>query len=155
MPDLSNRFARTDFFRGSVLRCLRQVPTSTRPSDLNKIPRDYIHQDSLTGKSLIDLFEHRITDYGAQVFHTLPHLILLAIEPGINYARRKTAAYSNGFSNRLVAPPVLHLPPTRNLSYESLNRFDGVLTTASLAHRGNWYSHSPARPGAGTPGRCR
>jgi L-lactate dehydrogenase complex protein LldG len=101
-------------------------------TDWDKLPRDYIRRDSLTGQSLVDLFEHRITDYGANVFHATPDQILLTIERALVNRGAKRLLVPAGFPADWL-PGSCTFTSDNNLSYDALNRFDGVLTTATAA----------------------
>jgi len=101
-------------------------------TDRDKLPRDYIRRDSLTGQSLVDLFEHRITDYGANVFHATPDQILLTIERALVNRGAKRLLVPAGFPADWL-PGSCTFTSDNNLSYDALNRFDGVLTTATAA----------------------
>jgi L-lactate dehydrogenase complex protein LldG len=102
------------------------------PAEWDSLSRDYIRQDFLTGPAVVDLFEHRILDYGARVFRCNPSEIQDTIAK-VLADRRAT---------RMLIPagiPMEWLPIGQtftedgNLSHARLDGFDGVLTTATAA----------------------
>jgi len=105
----------------------------TNPSaDWEKLPRTYIRTDSLTGSAVIDLFEHRILDYGARVFRCQPEEVRETIAKILEERGAKHLVIPDGFpADWLAAGPVF--TPDINLSYDKLDKFDGVLTPATAA----------------------
>jgi L-lactate dehydrogenase complex protein LldG len=108
-------------------------PVTTDPSsDWAKLPRTYIHTDSLTGSAVIDLFEHRILDYGAHVFRCTADQIQATIAKILAVRGAKQLLLPEGFPVEWLTTTHAFTTDT-NLSYDTLNKFDGVLTTATAA----------------------
>jgi len=118
-----------------LARIQRSFPPAPRNSteDHAAIPRDYVQSASLDPESRLDLFEERLRDYGTEVHRCapaqLPETIALAM---------RTAAIDKLLVSEDVAPSAL--PTTgasfihdENLTYEELDRSQGVLTGCAVA----------------------
>jgi L-lactate dehydrogenase complex protein LldG len=101
-------------------------------ADWQTLDRRYIRRDTLAGASLVELFEHRITDYGAHVFHTSPEGIRDTIEQVLTGRSAKNVLIPAGVPADWL-PASVDFTLDDNLAYDALNRFDGVLTTATIA----------------------
>jgi len=96
------------------------------------LSRDYIRRDSLTGSAVVELFEHRIIDYGAHVFRTSPENIRATIEKILTDRAARRMLIPDGLpAEWLPAGPSFIVDA--DLSYEKLDKFDGVITTATAA----------------------
>jgi L-lactate dehydrogenase complex protein LldG len=128
-PNPSSR----DAILSRIDAALALVERSGLPTnDWDHLSRDYIRNDSLTGPAVLELFEHRLLDYGARIYHTNAW--------GIQTTAAKILADRN--AKRMLIPeglPADWLPQQasfttdNNLSYEKLDSFDGVLTSATVA----------------------
>jgi len=98
-------------------------------SDWEKLSRTYIRSDSLTGAAVIDLFEHRILDYGAHVFRCKPEEVRATIAKILADRGTKQLIIPEGFPADWLTTGSTFTTDT-NLSY---GKFDGVLTTATAA----------------------
>jgi L-lactate dehydrogenase complex protein LldG len=106
---------------------------SADPSaEWEKLSRDYIRQDSLAGAQLLQLFEHRLIDYGARVFHSGSENIRQAIENILAERGAKQLLVPGGFPGDWL-PTSATFTPDDDLSYERIDGFDGVITTATAA----------------------
>jgi L-lactate dehydrogenase complex protein LldG len=106
---------------------------STNPAgDWEKIARDYIRQDVLAGSAVIGLFEHRLVDYGAHLFHCAFGEIRSTIENILSDRSAKRLLIPSGLPAEWL-PANGSFTEDLNLSYDKLDSFDGVLTSASAA----------------------
>ena len=101
-------------------------------SEWESLSRGYIRHDSLSGSALIDLFEHRIVDYGAGVYRCTSDQIRQTIEEILVKRGAKRLLMPHGFATHWL-PDNFNFITDANLSYDQLNSFDGVLTTADAA----------------------
>jgi L-lactate dehydrogenase complex protein LldG len=101
-------------------------------ADWEKLSRDYIRTDSLTGTAVVELFEHRLKDYGANIFHCSADQIRETTKKILTDRAAKRLVIPAGISPDWLAPEITFLED-KDLSYDALNKVDGVLTTATIA----------------------
>ena len=116
-----------------IAAALGPVPAHPNPAaGWDKISRDYIRSDTLTGAAVLKLFEHRLTDYGARIFHTAPDQIRQTISEILAGRAAKKILLPAGIPTDWQSDGI-EFTQDINLSYQALDRFDGVLTTATAA----------------------
>jgi L-lactate dehydrogenase complex protein LldG len=114
-----------------IRRALGHSPAVT-PKEHFSIAREYVQRGSLDPEGKLDLFIDRLHDYGAQVYRCTEYEIRDTIE-GVLRARQK--------SGLLISPDIprewLSYPENftldDGLSYEEIDRSEGVLTGCALA----------------------
>lgn len=126
--------ARTSVLK-SIRRSLDQTP-SDRPEALaatwNTIPRDYLQSPRLATAEKLDLLEDRLRDYDAEVTRLSEDGVAAAIAAVLASRGDRSTVYPVGFPTSWL-PLGGSLAEDHNLSARELDRFDGVLTTATLA----------------------
>jgi L-lactate dehydrogenase complex protein LldG len=120
-----------DQILGRIRRATYHIATS-RASDYAVIAREYQQSGNLDEESRMNLFVQRLDDYGAVVYRCSPvHLPEIVAE-----------ALASRSKHRLLIPPNLPpewLPPAfefvrdNGLSYEAIDRSEGVLTGCAVA----------------------
>lgn len=115
-----------------VRAALADVPDSEKPDDV-AIPRDYRRSSDLAGEQVLDLFAENVADYGATVHRIRPDDLTVTLAEICRQRRVHTLVAPPGFPEQVVtgAGAVLMRdgPP---MSAASLDRADGVVTTAAL-----------------------
>lgn len=115
-----------------IQRSLAAVPRSST-GDHAAIQRSYIQAGKLDAKARLNLFEERVRDYGTEVYRCAQKQLPETIARAMNAV---------GFGKLLVTDDILKewLPPApfefsqdHDLSYEELDRSEGVLTTCEIA----------------------
>ena len=114
-----------------IQRCFPAKPRSSA-DDHAAIPRDYVQSGTLDSEARLELIEERLRDYGAEVYRCAPAQIAQTIGEAMAAA---------GIGKLLIAKniPQSWLPADRafgrdeNLSYEDLDRGQGILTTCAVA----------------------
>ena len=108
-------------------------PPPINPSgDWEHLPRNYIRTDSLTGPAVINLFQHRLLDYGAQLHRVTANEIQNTIEKALAARGARRMLIPTGLSVEWL-PGNFSFIQDNQLTYEKLDSFDGVLTSASVA----------------------
>jgi L-lactate dehydrogenase complex protein LldG len=132
-------------------RIQRSFPAEPRNStdDHAAIPRTYVQSPALDPEARLELFEERLRDYGTEVYRCAPAQLRETIAQAMNAA---------GITNLLVAdnvapewlpsashdeesrqaapegnPAALSFLRDRDLSYDDLDRSQGILTTCAVA----------------------
>ncbi|HTZ72915.1 MAG TPA: LUD domain-containing protein [Candidatus Aquilonibacter sp.] len=145
-----------------LARIQRSFPPTARNSaeDHASIPRDYVQSGSLDPESRLDLFEDRLRDYGTEVYRCvpaqLPETIALAMRtagidqllvaedvppsalPAHGSGGRSFGSDLKEVSEKGAFAPDANSAPLsfvqdENLSYEDLDRSQGVLTGCAVA----------------------
>jgi len=115
-----------------VRAALADVPAQETPQAV-AVSRDYRRRSDLTPQQVVDLFAETVADYGATV-HRVRSADLTATLAGICHQHRlRTLVAPAGFPEQVVTGAGVVLmrdgPP---MSATSLDRADGVITTAAL-----------------------
>jgi L-lactate dehydrogenase complex protein LldG len=126
-----------------IARIQRSFAPAARSSDDDHaaISRDYVQTGTLDPAARLDLFEERLRDYGSEVYRCvtaqLPETIatamnaacvrslVIADDIGPNWLPSAQKAQKNE-----VAPSFVR---DQNLSYETLDRSEGILTSCAVA----------------------
>lgn len=126
-----------------ISRIQRSFAPAARSSadDHAAIPRDYVQSGTLDTAARLDLFEERLRDYGTEVYRCvtaqLPDTIATAMDAagvkslviaddiGPNWLPSAQKAQKNG--------PAFSFIRDEGLSYETLDRSEGILTTCAVA----------------------
>ncbi len=122
--------------REEILTRIRQAigPTSEAATELawNAIARDYQHSGTLDREALIDLLEHRLHDYDANVYRAN----LSGLKPLLNeilHTRNKHRIAIDPGLPELLRPDGITLIEDTTPAFNLPDETDGVLTTATLA----------------------
>jgi L-lactate dehydrogenase complex protein LldG len=107
-------------------------PPANPAADWDHLTRNYIRNDSLVGSVVLDLFEHRLVDYGAHLHRIAASDIQSTIEKVLSDRGAKRMLIPAGLPAEWL-PGNVAFALDNNLSYEKLDSFDGVLTTAITA----------------------
>jgi L-lactate dehydrogenase complex protein LldG len=122
-----------DAILNRISAAIGPVAANANPdSDWEKLSREYIRSDSLTGSAVIELFEHRLKDYGANIFHCRADQIRETIRQILTDRSAKQIVIPAGISADWL-PAEITFVEDKSLSYDTLNKVDGVLTTATAA----------------------
>jgi L-lactate dehydrogenase complex protein LldG len=119
-----------------LARIQRSFPAVPRSSsdDHAAIPRDYIQTGSLDPEARIELFEERLRDYGTEVYRCAPAQLPETIAAAMSSAGISKLLVGKDVSdNWLPTTDGLSFARDRELSYEDLDRSEGVLTTCVSA----------------------
>jgi L-lactate dehydrogenase complex protein LldG len=111
------------------------TPGEGSPNPANEwesLSRDYVRHDSLTGSAVLELFEHRLSDYGAHIFRGRAENLRQTIGKILADRGVKQILIPEGLPTEWL-PAEISFTLDNNLSYEKLDSFDGVLTTATCA----------------------
>lgn len=101
-------------------------------ANYDAIPRAYRRAGSLKDVERVELFEHRLKEYGAGVRYALPGNIAIAIKEILGSRNKKNIVVPDGL-------PAAWLPEGpaftigNELTADHLDRFDGVLTGCTVA----------------------
>lgn len=114
-----------------IQRCFPAKPRSSA-EDHAAIPRDYVQSGTLDPEARLELFEERLRDYGTEVYRCAPAQLPDSIGEAMSSA---------GIKKLLIAKNIAQswLPADRtfirdeNLSYDDLDRSEGILTTCAVA----------------------
>jgi L-lactate dehydrogenase complex protein LldG len=112
---------------------MRPGEKSANPAnDWEKLSRDYICHDSLTGSAVLELLEHRLSDYGAHILHSTAGYMRETIGKILADRGLKKMLIPEGLPADWL-PAEISFTLDDNLSYEKLDGFPGVMTTATCA----------------------
>jgi L-lactate dehydrogenase complex protein LldG len=121
--------------------------TGNPAAEWSALQRDYIRVDSLTGPALIELFEHRLKDYGAGLYHCPEDQIRGTVGQILTARNARRLVIAPGTPPEWL-PDGITFVEDRELPYTDLNQMDGVLTgaTAGIAATGSIVlQHGPAQ----------
>jgi L-lactate dehydrogenase complex protein LldG len=107
-------------------------PTGDPAAEWAALQRDYIRADSLTGTALIELFEHRLKDYGAGVYHCTADQIRVTVGQILSARNARRLVVAPGTPHEWL-PENITFVEDRALAYTDLDQMDGVLTGATVA----------------------
>lgn len=122
-----------------LTRIQRSFPPTARSSaeEHAAIPREYIQAGTLDAEARLDLFEERLREYGTEVYRgtaaQLPETVAMAMNAaGVT---RLAIAEDIGPSwlPGAASGAALSFIRDENLSYEILDRTEGILTTCAVA----------------------
>jgi L-lactate dehydrogenase complex protein LldG len=132
MNDTTSSSAR-DAILNRIAAAIGPATARANPAaDWEKLSRDYIRADSLAGSAVIELFEHRIKDYGANIFHSAPDQVRQTIGEILTARAARQIVIPAGLPSDWLPEGITFIEDL-NLRYETLNKVDGVLTTATTA----------------------
>jgi len=121
--------------RADILKAVRRAiaaPPGDRAGDYAGIARDYAADGSLDAAQRTALFADRLTHYNVTV-HSADSASVSRVIGGVCAARgKRQLVVPDGFPAALLSASVEAVPDT-GLSYEDLDRREGVLTLATLA----------------------
>jgi L-lactate dehydrogenase complex protein LldG len=119
-----------------LARIQRSFPAVPRSSaeDHAAIPRNYVQTSSLDPEARLELFEERLRDYGTEVYRCapaqLPETIALAMSSAGVGRLLVANEVSEGWLPTMAGVSFAH---DRELSYEDLDKSEGILTTCAVA----------------------
>lgn len=123
-----------------IVRIQRSFAPAARSSadDHAAIPRDYLQTGSLDQKARLDLFEERLRDYGTDVYRCVTAQLPETIASAMNAANVSSLVVAddigpNFLPNSQKGATTLSFVRDENLSYEALDRSEGILTTCAVA----------------------
>jgi L-lactate dehydrogenase complex protein LldG len=116
-----------------IATALAPLPANLNPTaDWDRLERDYIRTDSLKGPAVIELFEDRLKDYGARIFHSAPAEIRQTIVQVLADRGARRIVVPTGVPSEWLGESVTFVEDLE-LPCDVLNQLDGVLTTATVA----------------------
>jgi L-lactate dehydrogenase complex protein LldG len=118
-----------------LARIQRSFPPAPRNSaeDHAAIPRDYVQSGSLDPESRLDLFEERLRDYGSEVYRCAPAQLPEMIAFAMNAAGIDKLLVAEDVPPSALPANSLSFVHDENLSYDDLDRSQGVLTGCAAA----------------------
>lgn len=132
--------------REEILAKLRAsiVPAKTdadRKLELASIPRTFRTKGALSSEHRIDLFEERLRDYGAGVYHTSKAELPLTLATVLGKRSKRTILASQGVPESWLwsqAQSEIRIIRDDNLSFDQLDKSEGVITgcTVGIAFTG-------------------
>ena len=126
--------------REEILAKIQQAVGDNRATcetEYAAIPREYRHDGQSTRTEILSLFASRLHDYDAVVHHCPPGLISATVDAAM-IARGKTTLLRPEHLPQEWLPPNRQFPPVDGLSYEEVDRGEGVITgcVAAIAFTG-------------------
>lgn len=120
-----------------IQRSFAPAPRSSA-EDHAAIPRDYVQIGTLDPAAQLDLFEERLRDYGTDVYRSAPAQLPDTIAIAMNAAGVKSLVIAddvgpNWLPSREKGGALLSFVRDEGLSYETLDRSEGILTTCAVA----------------------
>ena len=112
--------------KDAILGRIRTAVQSSPPRDI--IERRYRQADTVD----VHLFENRLIDYGVRVYHSSEQELQTTIATALTNAGKRYVLIPRGFPMNLL-PGNFEFVVDAALSYEQLDRAEGVLTTCALA----------------------
>ena len=128
MSELSG--ARTDIL--SAIRRVGPDAAVDRRTDYDAIARDYLRGGQRDESGRLELFAERLEHYGVGVHHSTAAALPAAITQACVARGRRRLVVPPGVPADIL-PGDLEFIADRELSYEELDRCDGVLTLVTLA----------------------
>jgi len=123
-----------------ISRIQRSFAPAARSSadDHAAIPRDYVQSGTLDQKARLDLFEERVRDYGTEVYRCVTAQLPDAIAAAMNAAGVKSLVIAddigpNWLPSQQKGSTAFSFIRDEGLSYEALDRSEGILTTCAVA----------------------
>ena len=98
----------------------------------NEIPRQYVHKTGLSLDNAKALLIERLRDYDAEVTESAPESLADAIRERLTASRRQSIAVPADLPAAWLAPGFNWITDN-GLSYEEIEKVDGVVTAASCA----------------------
>jgi L-lactate dehydrogenase complex protein LldG len=120
--------------RSAILNRIRTAnPSSGRQSsDYAQLPRDYVREGKLPPAEILALFEHRLVEYDAHVYHAEESGIAAMVNRLLS-ERSKTRLLIPTSLEKQWLPAGFEFQPDEALPFEALDRYDGVITAATVA----------------------
>jgi L-lactate dehydrogenase complex protein LldG len=136
--------------RESILSRVRSALSQNDPAELDTAPGDqaraYRQLGVLTAEQRLQLFENRLHEYGARVFHSteqdlqreIAHILLDGQQDGQNDTQKTKLVHPAGIPASWLSDRI-DWSVDEKLSFAEIERFDGVLTgaTAAVAESGS------------------
>lgn len=123
-----------------IARIQRSFAPAARASaeDHGAIPRDYVQTGALDQKARLDLFEERLRDYGTEVYRCVTAQLPETIATAMKAAAVSSLVVAddigpNFLPNLQKGGAALSFVRDEGLSYEVLDRSEGILTTCAVA----------------------
>lgn len=123
-----------------IARIQRSFAPAARSSadDHAAIPRDYLQSGALDSAACLDLFEERLRDYGTEVYRCVTTQLPETIATAMNAASVRSLVIAddvgpNWLPSTQKGGAALSFVRDQGLSYEALNRSEGILTTCAVA----------------------
>lgn len=128
--------------RAEILTRIRRVngtPGAAQNADAAwaALPREYVREGPLFIEEILRLFEERLTDYGAHVFHAVPDSLPRVIERILMDRKKSRMLVPVGLPSAWL-PPSVEFQQDDDLDPFELDASEGVLTaaTAGIAQTG-------------------
>jgi L-lactate dehydrogenase complex protein LldG len=115
-----------------IQRTYAAAPRSSA-DDHAAIPRDYIQSGTLNLEERLDLFEERLRDYGTEVYRCAPAKLPETIAAAATAAGVSKLLIGNDIAQEWLPKTGVTFTPGESLSYDDLDRSQGVLTTCAGA----------------------
>ncbi|MEO7274146.1 MAG: LUD domain-containing protein, partial [Vicinamibacterales bacterium] len=121
--------------RADILRAVRRAidaPAGGRAADYESVERKYIAAGTLDAGPRLALFLDRLVHYHVGVHETGPSGVAATMAKACAARGKRRLLVPDGFPVDVI-PQTVEARPDTGLSYEELDRCDGVLTVATLA----------------------
>ena len=122
--------------RSIILARIRGPHTKTTAElaaeEYETIPRTYIRAGALHAAQRLEMFEERLLDYDARVFHATEASLPEVIAAAIRERGAKSMAVPAGFPREWL-PLAIDFTPADQLSSLELDKFDGVVSACAVA----------------------
>jgi L-lactate dehydrogenase complex protein LldG len=119
--------------REEILRRIRTaLGDSPGTQNYSSLPREYQQTGLLDRAERIDLFEDRLRDYGVSVFRCAEQDLPVTIRDVMNARGKRSLLIPRGFPKEQL-PPSFEFRVDDQLTYEDLDRSEGVLTGCAIA----------------------
>ena len=118
-----------------LARIQRTIPATPRNSAEahTAIQRQYIQAATLDPEARLDLFEERLRDYGTEVFRCVRAQLADTITEAMKAADVTNLVAANGVREEWLPHAGVSFRRDNDLSYDDLDRSQGVLTTCAAA----------------------
>jgi L-lactate dehydrogenase complex protein LldG len=124
--------------RAAILAGIRAANGDTAPAvgrgktEYEKLPRDYVRDGKLSPAEVLVLFEHRLIEYDAQVFRTDAAGIGATVRRILSDRKKSRMLVPAGLATEWL-PDGFQFRLDDALSFDALDRFEGVVTAATVA----------------------
>jgi L-lactate dehydrogenase complex protein LldG len=115
-----------------IQRSLAAVPRSST-GDHAAIQRSYIRAGKLDAEARLNLFEERVRDYGTEVYRCAQKQLPETIARAMNAVGFRRLLVTDEILMEWLPPAPLEFSLDHDLSYEELDRSEGVLTACEIA----------------------
>lgn len=121
--------------RNDILAAIRRAaasPSTAREAEYAAIERNYSATGVLDPDGRLQLLEERLRDYGAAVYRCLHRNIARTVASILSVRNKRSLVIPRGLPREWL-PEQFDFTRDDNLSYEELDRSEGVLTGCALA----------------------